>query len=183
MIFENTSFDKSYIIKPEPFQDHRGFFNRVYCKNELSEINFKKPILQINHSMTRKKGSIRGMHYQKPPYTETKIVKCIKGSIFDVIIDLRKNSSTFLKWFGTELSSENMCMLIVPDGFAHGFQTLEVDCELLYLHTELYSPDYEAGLHYNDHLISVSWPLKISDVSEKDNAHNKLDSNFMGLLI
>ena len=122
LIFRETPLKESYIIEPVIFTDKRGFFSRNFCKNELSEIGFNKNIVQINHSKTLKKGMIRGLHYQLSPFAETKIVKCIRGKIFDVIVDLRKNSPTFLKWFSVELSEDNRKLIYIPEGFAHGFQ-------------------------------------------------------------
>ena len=138
-----TKIKDLYIIQPEPFLDNRGSFYRVFCENELKEIGFNEHIVQINQSNTIKKGSIRGMHFQYPPKAEIKLVKCLKGKIFDVAIDLRHNSTTFLKWHGEILSEENLKIMYVPKGFAHGFQTLEYNCEILYLHSEFYSAEKE----------------------------------------
>lgn len=171
MIFIPTPLEGAYIIKPEPFQDHRGMFSRIYCKNELSAIGYVKDIVQVNYSITVKKGAIRGMHFQYPPKAEIKMVKCLCGSVFDVIIDLRKGSPTFLKWHGEILSSENMKMIYIPEWFAHGFQTLEENCELLYLHTEFYSPEDEGGVRFDDPVLNISWPLEVTDISEKDRTH------------
>src|ERR1700755_2270036 len=121
MIFLPTSLPDSYVIELQPFGDERGWLARYYCKDEFKQIGHGKEWVQLNHSATYKKGSIRGMHFQKPPHTEIKMVRCVAGAVFDVIIDLRKNSSTFLKWFGAELSAENKKMLYIPEGFAHGF--------------------------------------------------------------
>ena len=137
--------------------------------------------MQINHSLTRKKGAIRGLHFQYPPKAEIKVVKCLSGSVFDVIVDLRRNSSSFLQWHGEVLSSENEKMMYVPEGFAHGFQTLEEDTELLYLHTEFYSPEHEGGVLYNEPMINVSWPLDVTDISTKDNNYPLLSTSFEGI--
>ena len=173
----------SYIIEPEPYKDNRGLFARVFCKEELKAIGHTKDIVQINHSLTRQKGALRGMHFQYPPKAEIKIVKCLCGAVFDVIIDLRRDSLTFLKWYGEILSAENMKMMYIPEGFAHGFQTLKENCELLYLHTEFYSPEYEGGVRYNDPLIDISWPLEVRDVSERDKRHPLLGENFEGIVL
>ena len=143
MRINKLPLEGTFVIEPEPFTDDRGSFTRVFCKQELQSILEGKNIVQINHSLTRQKGAIRGMHFQYPPKAEAKMVKCMHDSVFDVIIDLRQGSSTFLKWHGEILSAENMKMLYIPEGFAHGFQTLEENCVLLYLHTEFYSPEYE----------------------------------------
>jgi dTDP-4-dehydrorhamnose 3,5-epimerase len=172
----------AFIIISEPFIDNRGMFERIFCKNEFNKIGLKKEIVQVNHSLTKKKGSIRGMHYQIPPFAEIKIVRCIKGSVFDVIIDIRKYSETFLKWQGEILSSENMKLIYIPEGFAHGFQTLEDDCELLYFHTESYNKNYERAIRYNDPLIGIKWKIDITEISEKDKNHLLLNKNFQGVI-
>src|SRR6056297_3420228 len=132
MKFSETEINGVYVIEPDPFEDHRGKFYRVYCDKEFKDIGHEKRIININASTTNTKGSIRGMHFQYPPKAETKIVKCVKGKIFDVAVDLREGSPTFLKWHGEVLSEENMRMLYVPEGFAHGFQSLEDNVEIIY---------------------------------------------------
>jgi dTDP-4-dehydrorhamnose 3,5-epimerase len=181
MTFTPTSLNKSYIIELSPSNDSRGWFARTYCKKEFQQIGHNKEWVQLNHSATFKKGSIRGMHYQLRPFREIKMVRCIAGSIYDVIIDLRKNSPTFLQWFGTELSAKNKRMLYIPEGFAHGFQTLSNDSELIYHHTEFYNPKAEAGVKYNDPVVNIQWPLAITEISERDNNHRYLDKNFKGI--
>ncbi|MBW2569884.1 MAG: dTDP-4-dehydrorhamnose 3,5-epimerase [Deltaproteobacteria bacterium] len=173
----------AFVIEPEPFMDDRGVFARVFCQNELRNILHDKNIVQINHSITRQKGAIRGMHFQRPPKVEIKMVKCLCGSVFDVIIDLRKASSTFLKWHGEKLSAENMKMMYVPEGFAHGFQALEENTELLYLHTEFYSPENEGALRYDDPKIGIKWSLEVADISERDKNHPLLAEDFQGIEI
>ena len=171
MNIKQTPLQDAFIIEPEPFMDNRGVLARVFCKQELQSILHGKNIVQVNHSMTRQKGAIRGMHFQRPPKAEIKMVKCLRGSVFDVIIDLRKGSSTLLKWHGEVLSCENMKMMYIPEGFAHGFQTLEENSELLYLHTEFYSPEHEGGVRFDDPVLNISWPLEVTDISEKDRTH------------
>ena len=183
MRYKETEMKGLIIIEVEPFQDHRGKFYRVYCKNELKSIGYNKELVQINQSLTKKKGAIRGMHFQYPPKAETKIVKCLKGSIFDVVLDLRNKSPTFLHWHSEILSADNMKMLYIPEGFAHGFQALEDNSELLYFHTEFYSPDYESGIRYDDPIIGIKWPLETTDISERDRSFKLLDNNFKGLTI
>ncbi len=183
MIINNTPLQDAFIIEPEPFRDGRGLFARVFCRQELRDILHDKNIVQINHSITKQKGAIRGMHFQYPSKAEIKMVKCLRGSVFDVIIDLRKGSPTFLKWHGETLSSENMKMLYIPEGFAHGFQTLEENSELLYLHTEFYSPEHEGGVRYSDLSINISWPLDVTDISEKDRNYPLLSQDFEGILL
>lgn len=168
MNFNPLPLQDAYIIESNPYEDHRGKFCRLFCQEELKQIGHHKQIVQINHSLTKQKGTVRGMHYQKPPKAEIKMVKCLKGEVFDVIVDLRKDSSTFLKWHGEILSSENLKTMYIPEGFAHGFQVLESDSELLYFHTEFYDPMYEAGIRYNDPKLNITWLLEPINISEKD---------------
>lgn len=183
MIFKETKFKGLYLIIPEPYEDNRGNFYRMYCKNELKEIGFTKDILQINQSLTLKKGSIRGMHFQYPPKAETKIVKCIRGAVFDVVIDLRKGSETFLKWHSEIITEKNMKAMYITEGFAHGFQSLEDNCEVLYLHSEFYSKELESGIRYNDPKIKIEWPLTLTQISKRDKIHRLIDNNFEGIVI
>ena len=135
----------------------------------------------MNHSFTTHKGTIRGMHYQAAPYREIKMIRCIAGAVFDVIIDIRQDSPTFLRWFGVELSARNKKMLYIPEGFAHGFQCLTDNCELLYHHSEFYTPASESGIRYNDPLVAIEWPLPVSVISARDATHEILDEKFKGL--
>lgn len=183
MKFSNTKLNGLFAIKLEPFQDERGRFVRVYCENELGVIGHNKKIVQINQSLNKKKGTIRGMHFQYPPKAEIKIVRCLKGSVFDVAIDLRLKSPTFLKWHGEILAEDNMMLLYIPEGFAHGFQTLENNSELLYLHTEFYNSQYEGGIAYNDPKINIKWPLEITDISERDISFKLIDEEFVGMVL
>jgi len=181
MIFSQTPLAGSYIIDLTPFSDSRGWFARTYCKNEFQQIGHTKEWLQINHSFTVQQGALRGMHYQLPPFAEIKMVRCIAGAVYDVIIDLRNGSPTFLKWFGTELSAKNRKMLYIPEGFAHGFQTLAPDSELIYHHTELYTPGAEAGVRYNDPLVGINWPQVPAEISDRDRYHPLLNKSFSGI--
>lgn len=180
MIFTPAELNGSFVIVPEPFSDERGWFARTYCKNEFTQIGHEAEWVQMNHSFTRQKGTLRGMHYQLPPHSEIKLVRCIAGAVYDVIIDLRKDSATFLNHFGVELSAANKKMIYIPEGFAHGFQTLTDDCELVYSHSQFYTPGSEAGLHYNDPKININWPLPVTSISAKDNMLSTIDSNFKG---
>lgn len=181
MIFTPGTLDGSYEITLTPFGDSRGWFARTYCKNEFTAIGHTKEWVQLNHSFTSLKGTIRGMHYQLPPFKEIKMVRCIAGAVFDVIIDLREGSPTFLQWFGTELSAANKKMLYIPEGFAHGFQTLADDCELIYHHSEFYTPGYEAGIRYDDGLIDISWPLPVTEMSDRDKNFSFITPDFKGI--
>lgn len=181
MTFNPTFINGLYTIELDLFKDERGWFARIYCKEEFKKIGHSKEWVQLNHSFTKHKGIIRGMHYQHPPYSEVKLVRCISGAVYDVAIDLRKNSSTFLKWFGVELSAENKRMIYIPEGFAHGFQALTNDCEIIYHHTNFYTPGAEGGIRYNDPLIKINWPLPINGISERDKEHPYLSENFKGI--
>jgi dTDP-4-dehydrorhamnose 3,5-epimerase len=181
MIFSPTKLSGSYIIDINTIADDRGWFARYYCKKDFEEIDHQKEWVQLNHSFTKNKGSIRGMHYQLPPFSEIKLVRCIHGSVFDVIVDVRKNSATFLQWFGAELSAENKKMIYIPEGFAHGFQTLTDDCELLYHHSEFYTQGAEAGILYNEPLIQIEWPTNVNVISKRDLQHPNLTNNFKGV--
>jgi len=156
------------VIHSEPFKDERGFFNRIFCQKELEVIRPGIVIAQINHSMTKQKGSIRGIHFQNPPHAEMKIVRCVKGSIFDVAVDLRKDSPTFLQWHGEILSADNMKALVIPEGCAHGFQSLEDDIEMVYISTFPFCREAEGGIRFDDQKIGIQWPLLVTIISEKD---------------
>tara|TARA_B100000519_G_C14259930_1_gene447145 strand:+ start:2809 stop:3360 length:552 start_codon:yes stop_codon:yes gene_type:complete len=181
--FTELPLEGSYFIELESFEDNRGAFSRIFCQDEFNKIDHSKNLVQINYSMTVKKGTVRGMHYQTPPMSEVKIVTCLSGSIYDVIIDLRKGSSTFMHWHGKTLSGDNKYMLYIPEGFAHGFQALQNNCELLYFHTEFYNPDFEATINYNDSNIGIEWPLGVTEISEKDKNCPQLPKNFSGIII
>lgn len=178
MKFEETKLTGSYVVNIVASQDDRGWFARTFDKDEFKKINFDGEWVQMNHSFTNKKGTVRGMHYQLPPFAEVKLVRCIVGCVFDVIIDLRKNSSTFLHWFGVELSAENKKMIYIPEGFAHGFETLADNCELIYHHSQFYKPDIEGGIKYNDPMINIQWPAEVTNISKKDEEHPYLNKNF-----
>jgi len=182
--FISTPLAGLYVVDRKLVGDERGFFSRFFCAKEFSQIGLSNPIVQMNHTMTEKKGTVRGFHYQKFPYTVTKIVSCIKGRILDVAVDIRQNSPTFLQWYSEELSEDNNKSLYIPDGFAHGFQTLEDDCELLYLHSEFYNPDAESAINILDPELSMEWPLSITQISERDSNHPMIDVNiFKGIKI
>ena len=181
MIFKETSLKGSYVLTLEPIEDERGWFARTYCKNEFLSIGHMKEWVQMNHSFTKQKGTVRGMHYQRPPYGEIKLVRCIAGSVYDVIIDLRADSASYLQYFGIELSAVNKKMIYIPEGFAHGFQALSNDAELVYNHSQFYLPGVEAGVRYNEPSINIKWPLELTNISERDNSHPFIDANFKGL--
>ena len=168
MIFNKTEFNGVFIIEIEKQIDERGFFARTWDKKKFEEYNLNSKLVQCNVSFNKKKGVLRGMHYQIAPYEEAKLIRCTKGKIFDVIIDLRPKSNTFRQWFGVEISDENYKMLYVPEGFAHGFQTLEDNTEIFYQMSEMYMPDYVRGIRYNDSIFDINWPITPAIISEKD---------------
>ncbi len=183
MIFQETKLKGAYLIDLEPFQDERGLFARTFCQNEFKDIGHSKEFVQFNHSLTIPKATIRGLHYQKPPFAEIKLIRCIRGKVYDVIVDLRRQSPTFLQYIGVELSAQNMRMIYIPEGFAHGFQTLEENSELIYHHTAFYQPGVEGGVRYNDPTVGVEWPLEPTVISDKDQKHPYLNSNYSGIKI
>tara|TARA_B110000858_G_C17733575_1_gene441347 strand:+ start:328 stop:873 length:546 start_codon:yes stop_codon:yes gene_type:complete len=170
-----------YLVELNSIEDSRGSFSRIFCSNELKNVMSNQNIVQINISKNNQKGLIRGIHYQKKPNAEVKLINCIKGKVYDVVVDLRINSKTFLQWCSYELSQDDNKMLIIPKGCAHGFQTLSENSNLLYFHSEFYSPDKEEGINYNDPVISIKWPLLISEVSKKDKEFKFLNNNFKGI--
>lgn len=178
---ESLNIEGTFIVLNQKMHDYRGNFSRLFCKTELESILAERVILQINQSITNTKGTIRGMHYQTQPYAEMKLVRCIKGSIWDVMVDLRKDSPTFLKVISNELNSSNACMLIIPEGVAHGFQSLENDSQLIYLHTELFSPNSEQGINPFDPILNINWPLPMTTISERDQSFEMLDKNYKGI--
>lgn len=169
------------VIERKPIGDLRGFLARIFCADQLRNAGWKKPIDQINQTVTKKRGTVRGMHFQNRPHAEMKLVSCLQGEIWDVAVDLRKNSSTFLKWHAEKLSQENCRALLIPEGFAHGFQTLSDDCELIYLHTAAYVRQAEAGIRPNDPHLDISWPLDFFEISTRDTEHPLLNDQFMGI--
>ncbi len=168
MKFKETKIKGLYIIEPEIHFDERGYFARIFCKQELSKTGIDFNIVQVDRSLNKKRGIIRGMHFQKSPKAEDKIIQCIKGKIYDVAIDLRQDSPTYGEWVAEELSEENKKTLLIPKGFAHGFQTLADSCEILYFMSEFYSPQYESGVRWNDPFFNIKWPIKNPILSEKD---------------
>ena len=179
--FTSTNLKGLIICERKPIIHDLGFFVRFFCEEEFKEIGLNSPILQMNQTLTKMQGSVRGMHFQNPPFSENKIVSCTKGEIFDVAIDIRKNSPTFLQWHGQVLSEDNNKSMYIPEGFAHGFQALRDHCEMLYFHTAVYSPESEGALHWNDQLLAIKWPLSVSSVSARDDSHPFINSDFNGL--
>jgi len=171
------------VVQRTALEDSRGHFSRLFCAETFQAVGFTSPISQINHTSTRRIGTVRGLHFQHPPHAEIKLVTCLKGRIFDVAVDLRQGSPTFLQWKGLILSEANRTSLLIPQGFAHGFQTLEEDCELLYLHSHPFVPAAEGGLHPSDPRLQVAWPLAVTELSPRDQAHPLLADAFPGLSV
>lgn len=181
MTFTPIRLDGAFEVDLHPFQDERGWFARSYCKKEFKAVGFDKEWLQLNHSVTYERGSIRGMHFQYPPFREIKLVRCIAGAVFDVIVDLRRGSKTFLQWHGVELSANNKKMLYIPEGFAHGFQVLEVNSGLIYHHSEYYTPEAEGGFRYDDAAFCIAWPEPVTRISGRDSGYAAVDQTFKGI--
>lgn len=179
--FHPASLPGLSVIERMPIEDDRGFFCRFYCTEEFARAGFRKPVAQMNHTLTRVKGSVRGLHFQHPPHAEAKIVSCIRGEVFDVAVDIRSGSPTFLRWHGEILSAANRKSMLVPEGFAHGFQTLAENCELIYLHNSPYTRDAEEGLNVLDPRLAIAWPLGITELSERDRTHSMLTAAFTGI--
>lgn len=163
--------------------DSRGFLTRVFDSEPLSAAGFVGPVVQINHTFTAVRGTVRGMHFQWPPHAECKLVSCIRGEIWDVAVDLRSGSPSFLRWHAERLSAANGRALLVPEGFAHGFQTLSDDCELIYAHSHPYVPAAEGGLRPDDPMLAIDWPLPIAGLSPRDQAHPQLTNDFPGIVL
>jgi dTDP-4-dehydrorhamnose 3,5-epimerase len=178
-----TSIDGVIVVETVPFVDHRGSLTRLFCSRQLASLIGERQIVQINHSRTAAAGAIRGLHFQNPPHAEMKLIRCLRGRVWDVAVDLRTGSPTFLQWHAEELTASNSRMLVISEGCAHGFQTLEPDCELLYLHTAWYAPEAEGGIRFNDPRLGIAWPLPPGDLSQRDQGHALLPDNFAGIAI
>jgi dTDP-4-dehydrorhamnose 3,5-epimerase len=168
MKFTKTELPGATVIDLERREDSRGWFARVYCEREFEAAGLTTRVAQTNMSLTKQRGTLRGMHYQAAPYAEDKLVRCVQGAIWDCIVDLRADSPTYRKWIGVELSDANGRMLLVPKGFAHGFVTLTEDCAVTYQVSEFYTPKAERGLRWNDPAIGIRWPVSVEDMSDKD---------------
>jgi len=178
-----TAIDGLMVAETMPVSDQRGAFMRLFCAQELAAAVGARQIVQVNHSRTTSVGAVRGMHFQHPPAAEMKMVRCLHGRVLDVAVDLRKGSSTFLQYHAEELSGDNARMLMIPEGFAHGFQVLEQDSEMLYLHTAFYNKDSEGGLRYDDPAVGIHWPLPAVDLSARDQSHPLIDDCFTGVAL
>jgi dTDP-4-dehydrorhamnose 3,5-epimerase len=181
LIASPTPLAGLHVVQRHRLEDQRGFFSRLFCARELAAVGFELPIAQINNTLTRQRGAIRGLHFQHPPHAEDKFVSCLRGEIFDVAVDLRRGSATFLRWHAEVLSAENGRSLFIPQGFAHGFQALTNECELVYLHSRPYAAGAEGALNANDPALTIAWPLGFTDISQRDSTHPYLTPEFNGV--
>ena len=170
-------------VERSRIEDERGFLSRLYCREELAGIGLAEPVAQINQTLTRACGTVRGLHFQNPPHAEDKFVSCLRGEVFDVAVDLREGSPTFLHWHAERLSAGNGLSLYIPKGFAHGFQAMTEDCELLYLHTAAHVPPAEGALNALDPVLGIAWPLPVAHLSARDRGHPFVDAGFVGMVL
>lgn len=176
MKFQQTNLDGNFVINLEKKEDERGFFARYFCEKEFLSKGLNTRWVQINNSESKQVGTLRGLHYQREPKGEVKLIRCLKGAIWDVVVDLRHKSATYGKWFGEKLSDKNRTMMYVPKGFAHGFISLEPNTEILYLVSEFYTPDLEGTLIWNDLGIGINWPIEPSVISDKDKSASSFNN-------
>jgi dTDP-4-dehydrorhamnose 3,5-epimerase len=178
-----TTLTGLHLLTRKPLDDDRGWFERLLCVDELQEVLGKRSVVQINRTLTQKIGSVRGMHFQHAPSAEMKLISCLRGEVFDVAVDLRPGSATFLHWHAELLSADNRKTLAIPEGFAHGFQTLTNDCEMLYVHTAAYDSAAEGGINPQDPMLAIPWPLPIAGLSARDANHPMITSDFEGVCL
>ena len=178
-----TPIPGAVVVETQTHADSRGAFTRLYCARSLADVIGPRQILQINHSRTVRAGAVRGMHFQHPPHAEMKLVRCVRGRVWDVVVDLRAGSPTFLQWHAQELDMESARMFVIPEGCAHGFQALDPDTELVYLHTAFYTPSAEAGLRHDDPKLQIRWPMEAVELSPRDRSHALLPDDFAGIQV
>jgi len=183
MNIADTRIKGVQVIESAPVTDQRSMFMRLFCADALAPLLSGRTIAQANASRTTRPGTVRGLHFQHRPHAEMKFVRCLRGKVWDVALDLRAGSPTFLRWHAEELTPGNAKMLLVPEGCAHGFQALEPDSELLYFTTQFYAPDAEGGVRYNDPACAIPWPLPLADISGKDASFPLLAKDFSGLMV
>ncbi len=171
------------VAESQAIKDERGAFARLFCEQELSSVIGHRKIVQINHSYTEAVGAVRGLHFQHAPHAEMKLVRCLKGRVWDVAVDLRPQSRSYKRWYAQELSSQNAHMMVIPEGFAHGFQVLEAGSELLYMHTALYKLKSEGGVRHDDPVLGITWPLPVTDISVRDSSHDFIGTSFRGIVL
>ena len=171
------------MAESKSFKDERGAFARLFCEQAFSSVLGGRKIVQINHSCTETLGAVRGMHYQHAPHAEMKLVRCLKGRVWDVAVDLRPKSPSYKRWYAKELSPQNAYMMVIPEGFAHGFQVLEAGSELLYLHTASYKPESEGVVRHDDPALGIVWPLPVTHISLRDSSQAYIDTSFRGIVL
>lgn len=176
-----TPLSGLHLVARQRLGDERGHLTRLFCATALAEAGWVWPVAQINHTHTRLRGTVRGLHYQRPPHAEAKLVSCLKGEVWDLALDLRPASSTYLQWHAQRLSADNGLAMLIPPGFAHGFQALSDDAELLYCHSAPYAPAAEAGLHPQDPRLAIDWPLPVQGLSPRDASHGPIGPDFEGV--
>ena len=179
----DTPLERLKVIERKPIGDHRGYLERMFCAEDLQSLFEGKSIVQINHALTARRGTVRGMHFQYPPHAETKVVSCLRGEVFDVAVDVRQGSPTFLHWHAEILSAGNHKTLLIPEGFAYGFQTLTDDCELLYFHTAAWQPGAEGALNAQDPALNIRWPESVTELSARDAAHPFVSKQLIGVAV
>ena len=182
-VIQTTPLAGLQVIERQQNGDSRGFLSRLFCADELAAAGWTKPVAQINHTLTQQRGTVRGMHFQQTPHVEMKLVNCIRGAVLDVAVDVRAGSPTFLQWHAEELSANNRRALLIPEGFAHGFQTLEDNCELLYLHSIAHMAEAESALDALDPRLSICWPLPVTKRSVRDTQHSLINHRFTGVFL
>lgn len=170
-----------HTLQRKPIGDSRGYLERLFCMDELQPLVSGRRIEQVNHTLTKGRGTVRGLHFQYPPHAEKKFVQCLRGEVFDVAVDLRRGSPTFLQWHAEVLSGENYRTFVIPEGFAHGFQVLSDECEMLYFHTAAYCQEAEGGFHAQDPRLAIHWPLPITSLSRRDAEHPRIGNEFQGV--
>jgi len=171
------------VVERRSIVDHRGSLTRMFCQDDFRNLGIDPAVAQINLTVSKTKGAVRGMHFQLPPHAEAKTISCVRGAVFDVAVDIRRGSATFLQWHAEELTAQNKRTLHIPPGFAHGFQCLEPNSALLYVHSAPFAPGAESGLNANDDTLSITWPLAITDLSDRDQGHTMIADAFEGLTI
>ena len=181
MKFNDTPLTGAFQVTTERIGDERGHLARWFCRETLRPVFGDQSVVQINHTLTLQSGALRGLHFQLQPHVEAKLVRCIRGRVWDVAVDLRQEEPTFMRWHAIELSADRMNAFYIPEGCAHGFQALTENCEMLYLHTAAYAPDHEAGLRWDDPRLGIDWPLPVTEISKRDQMHPYLSADFEGI--
>lgn len=183
MQFRSLGLEGLQLVTLKIRSDDRGSFGRMFCRKEMADAGVASDIAQVNHSWTAKAGTIRGLHFQHPPANETKVIRCVRGAVWDVAVDLRAGSPTFLQWRAVELRADQPALIVIPDGFAHGFQSLTDDAELIYFHSAFYAPELEDGFHCMDASLGITWPLPMTQQSARDQSLPVVPPEFPGLFL